>query len=152
MFIINKIVHFVLSSSILKTKFEKFDIHIYLRLVIDDIIIFHKHLELLQSEIRLMCGASFILWKHSTLNAAMNFFYPSQRSTKGYCSAAWGGLLTCTAMGDRLKRLHRRNLVNLFGQHYIGDKGSFKDTKNLKTRIFVSSKYIHYTLIEMVNN
>lgn len=92
----------------------------YLGLLFDPKLKFNKHLASLYSTLSRYNGLSFRLGSYFSLDSAKSFYYAFFYSSVTYCLTVWGGLLMCTQKGNRLHRLQRRIIKNLFNKYFVG--------------------------------
>ena len=104
----------------------------YLGVFIDDHLKFHAQIQSIERKLAQFCGVSFRLRNHFNKNTALKFYYSCVYSAFNYCISVWGGVSICTGRCDRIIRLQRRIVVNLFSKYFPEDAEIFKCMEILK--------------------
>ena len=104
----------------------------YLGVFIDDHLKFHAHIEMVERKLAQFCGVSYRLKNHFNRSTALKFYYSCVYSAFNYCISVWGGVSICTGRCDRIIRLHRRIVLNLFSKYFSEDTEIFKSMEILK--------------------
>jgi hypothetical protein len=97
---------------------EFVDYYKYLGIYIDSKLKFHAHLNELKTKLSRNSGIAYRLRWKLNLNSAKNIYYSFTYSALSYCICIYGGVLICTERGNKIKKLHKRIVLNLFGPHY----------------------------------
>ena len=104
----------------------------YLGLEIDDKLKFQSHLGSLGKKLSRLSGVSSRLMKYFNYNASKSFYYSCVYSALTYCISVWGGTLQCNHSGDRIVKLQKRIVKNLFAKFSNPDLCIFKSNRLLK--------------------
>ena len=106
----------------------------YLGVFIGSHLKFHSHIEYIENKLCRFSGISYKLRHHFNKSTALKFYYSCVYSSISYFLSVWGGVSLCTHRCDRIVRLQRRIVNNLFSQYFNHDPDAnvFKNMKLLK--------------------
>ena len=104
----------------------------YLGVYIDDRLKFQPHIDHLERKLAQYCGISYRLRNHFNYNTARKFYYSCVYSTFTYCLSVWGGVSQCTSRCERIIKLQKRVVSNLFTKYFLEGNDIFKSAKLLK--------------------
>jgi hypothetical protein len=90
----------------------------YLGINIDSRLKFNAHLNELKIKLSRNCGISYRLQSKLNLDSAKNLYYSFTYSAISYCICVYGGLFLCSERGNKIKKLQKRIILNLFCPHY----------------------------------
>jgi hypothetical protein len=97
---------------------EFVDCYKYLGLHVDPKLKFHTHLSELKIKLSRNSGIAYKLQRKLDIGSAKNLYYSFTYSAISYCICVYGGVFICTERGNKIKKLHRRIILNLFSSHY----------------------------------
>jgi hypothetical protein len=97
---------------------EFVDNYKYLGICVDSKLKFNVHLKELKIKLSRNSGIAYRLQSKLDLCSAKSLYYSFTYSAISYCICIYGGLLLCTERGNKIKKLHKRIILNLFGPHY----------------------------------
>ena len=103
----------------------------YLGLILDSKLKYQDHINGLQTRLSQLCGISYKIGPHLSLNAAKSFYYSFIYSVLSYCITVWGGILLTSTKGNRLKALQVRLVKNLFSK-FFGNASTIDVFKRLE--------------------
>lgn len=104
----------------------------YLGVIVDDKLKYQDHIAMLCTRLARVRGITFNLRKHLDIKAAKNVYYTCVYSILTYCICTWGGVFQETSRGDRLLRLQKGIMKNLFKDFHPNASCLFKSMHILK--------------------
>ena len=97
---------------------EFVDAYRYLGILLDSKLKYQEHINSLKIKLSQLCGISYRISPYLNLEAAKAYYYSFVYSALSYCITVWGGVLVSSTRGNRLRRLQKRIVKNLFAKFF----------------------------------